>query len=397
LGINACQTSPATAGRLSTTTSAGKTLSYQYDAAGNRTRITWSDVTPFYVSTSYDSDNRLKTAASTDLATPVTANLTYDAQGRLRQTQINIGGGASNKKTSQLLYDGVDLVAEYDTSTNALQRRYVHGPGVDEPLVWYEGATTTTKSWLYADHLGSIIATANAAGSSSINTYGPFGENAQTTPDNNRFGYTGQQQLKGLGLNYYKARVYSPALGRFLQTDPIGYVGNSPLNGRDPSGLAVDWFKGATLSGGSKTQSGPWRSYLPGTQAGDSAAQYWANLQVSTGNNFYAVPGVLASLWTPDTAVETLFTLGSAGGGSALSQAAGPLKQWLRVGPSYSRAGQFEVELSVRWGASPAGGGKYIQQIPSTTMQNLNQWLRAQQILFGGWRAADPGHFHLFR
>jgi RHS repeat-associated protein len=150
-------------------------------------------------------------------------------------------------------------VAEYDTTTNALQRRYVHGPGVDEPLVWYEGPGTTTKSWLYADPLGSIIATANAAGASTtINTYGPFGENAQTTPDNNRFGYTGQQHLKGLGLYHYKARVYSPALGRFLQTDPIGvaddlnlygYVGNGPLNARDPSGLAVDWLKGATLSG----------------------------------------------------------------------------------------------------------------------------------------------------
>ena len=127
---------------------------------------------------------------------------------------------------------------------------------MDEPLVWYEGpgtGATANKNWLYADHLGSIIATANASGSASagsgtVNTYGPFGESAQTTPDNNRFGYTGQQQLKGLGLYYYKARIYSPALGRFLQTDPTGvaddlnlygYVGNGAINARDPSGLAA--------------------------------------------------------------------------------------------------------------------------------------------------------------
>jgi hypothetical protein len=45
---------------------------------------------------------------------------------------------------------------------------------------------------------------------------------------------------------YYKARIYSPMLGRFLQTDAVGYkdqvnlyayVGNDPVDGRDPSGL----------------------------------------------------------------------------------------------------------------------------------------------------------------
>jgi RHS repeat-associated protein len=165
-------------------------------------------------------------------------------------------------------------VAEYDTSTSAIQRRYVHGPGVDEPLVWYEGPGTTAKSWLYADPLGSIIATANAAGASTtINTYGPFGESAQTTPDNNRFGYTGQQHLKGLGLYHYKARVYSPALGRFLQTDPIGYaddlnlygyVGNDSINQRDPTGncpsCAVGAFTSVVMGGGIRylTSGGNW-------------------------------------------------------------------------------------------------------------------------------------------
>src|SRR5689334_20980794 len=49
-----------------------------------------------------------------------------------------------------------------------------------------------------------------------------------------------------LGLQYSKARIYSPTLGRFLQTDPIdywdspnlyGYVLGDPINLLDPFGL----------------------------------------------------------------------------------------------------------------------------------------------------------------
>jgi len=85
----------------------------------------------------------------------------------------------------------------------------------------YEGAGTNQRSWLYANHQGSIVAMANGTGvTTSSMAYGPFGE-IDGTPDS-RHTYTGQQYLSLLGLYYYKARMYSPALGRFLQTDPVG-------------------------------------------------------------------------------------------------------------------------------------------------------------------------------
>ncbi len=117
---------------------------------------------------------------------------------------------------------------------------------MDEPVLWYEGAGTSDRRWLLQDRIGSVIGAADAAGAAlAAYAYDEYGRpNAWTGA---RLRYTGQMLLPEAQLYHYRARAYSPTLGRFLQTDPIlyaggmnlyAYVGNDPVNASDASGLA---------------------------------------------------------------------------------------------------------------------------------------------------------------
>jgi len=162
-----------------------------------------------------------------------------------------------------------DILLEY--SDGVLTRRWLHGAKVDEPLAFeaYTGTTaagTGAINEVFADRQGSILAVVDpVTGTKAAEyTYDSFGQITQVTGTLSQpFAYTAREYDAETGLYYYRARYYDPALGQFVQADPIGfaagdlniytYVENDPYSWSDPSGLQTGVCTSGVQTGTSNT------------------------------------------------------------------------------------------------------------------------------------------------
>ena len=199
----------------------------------------------------YDAENRL---ISVNGPGPHSALLYYDGVGRCVKRVID-------NVTTILTYDQWTPIGEWDGNGN-LRAYNVFGLGDDEILY----RNTGSADYYYkSDAMGNVKFILDGHGNGEKYNYDAFGKAWITDLDGthgrwvsgcgNRFMFSGREyfsEFATFGLYDMRNRVYDPFMGRFYQTDPIGFegdplnlyrfCGNNPVIGRDPMGTqdAVD-------------------------------------------------------------------------------------------------------------------------------------------------------------
>jgi RHS repeat-associated protein len=180
-----------------------------------------------------------------------TITYTYDPSGR------RIAKSYDGQIVAKYLYDGSSLIAEYD-GFNTLLRKYIYGPGIDQPICMIDVQHDSEVYYYHFDGLGSVVALTDDSGDTvELYEYSVFGQVAASDSNNpNPFLFTGREFDKETGLYYYRARYYNPYIGRFLQTDPArdginlyAYCRNRPLCRVDPLGLRNIYYRGCWPTG----------------------------------------------------------------------------------------------------------------------------------------------------
>jgi RHS repeat-associated protein len=304
-----------------------------YDANGSTTEISSAGT-----ALGYDYNGRGKLTAVQQAGATV-ATYTYDATShRIAKTIGNV--------TTRYAYGPNGLLGEYgakprdyiwmdDTPVGVVDIsgvNYVHADGLNTPRAVSSSTGLSVWSWTYVSN--------------------PFGELAVASSQ----GYTFNLRLPGQyfdaesGLSYNVNRDYEPAIGRYIQSDPIGLAGGTstylytsgrPLINTDPLGEDDSpsmynpnfWNPGSPLAGPS-CDDGYWGRYR------DRYIDWTADHVVDVGPYAFALAG---GLWPKSLAPAT-------GGRPALLGSTNPLTSVPRaLGVPGSRA------PAVRFGAAAIG------------------------------------------
>jgi RHS repeat-associated protein len=257
----------------------GNSTAYDFDKLGNR-RTVVNGGTTAYTSNAL---NQYETVSGTSFTYDKNGNLTFDGAYRYyydcenRLTDVNSATNeaivsykydyrgrrvarTAGTTTVTYLYDGDQIITDYNGTGSAatnVRKRYYYGMGIDRPICSdnYTGSYASLIFYYY-DGLGNVAALSKYDGTVlekyTYDVYGkptilsPSDEPRATSAYDNRYLFTGREFDPCVGLYYYRARYYSPNLGRFMEADPIHYadglnlyiyVKNNPVMFIDSFGL----------------------------------------------------------------------------------------------------------------------------------------------------------------
>lgn len=157
-------------------------------------------------------------------------------------------GGAGG---TRLGYDGANVVRT--AADDAIGWTFVHGPGLDDPILGHKRGTFASEHWYYfwvTDGNGRLFAVGDSVGvnrsSEQPGSALVSGEDPGAVAESWGFGATRSETSALPGLSFFRNRFYDQSTGRWTQEDPMGvaggvnlyaYSGNNPVSHTDPFGL----------------------------------------------------------------------------------------------------------------------------------------------------------------
>jgi RHS repeat-associated protein len=217
-------------------------FTYVYDAEGNLTRRT-SLADGSHTDFTWNHLNLVSAMVQTSATGTQVAseNYVYDFAGRRVRVVRSQG-------VEQYFYVGLNPVLVLDGTGNVLSRN-LYGHEVDELYAQEQQGQT---KWTLSDSVNSVRdVISNTATPLNHFVYDSFGDlKAHSSPvaaTQNLF--TGREFSTSPLLGYFRARYYSPDIGRFLSEDALlpfnyPYADNSPCTSTDPLGLQADAEQG---------------------------------------------------------------------------------------------------------------------------------------------------------
>lgn len=258
---------------------ANKSIAYEYDLAGNRTRVVEDGVETLYEanalnqytrvgdeSFAYDDDGNMTSRTDRDGTTSYAYDLdnrltsVTQSDGAVLEFEYDLFGNRISKTVdgaeTEFLVDPFglgDVVSEFEAGARSAS--YAHGLGLAA------GEIGGQRAFYDADALGSVTTVTGAAGGiENAYAYTPFGtELFEVEGIANAFEFNGVFGVAedAEDLTFMRARSYSDTLGRFLSEDPLwvdgnaenlnAFAENNPISFVDPDGNLAFLYLGYVI------------------------------------------------------------------------------------------------------------------------------------------------------